>query len=265
MKLTIETDLLYPAIRGKDVSRWLATPSIIALIVQDPETRIGISEKELSTKLPKTYSYLSEFKSSLLKKEKLWKYYSKTYEKAKQLNEAESLKLGKYYRLKSRKETKFLYQATNAPFYTMFNIITETMSPWKVVWPMGSNDMKAAVTHLHSVNGNPKVVIPITGTMTYLPVTEEDEAHYVCCILNSSPVREYIKSFSSAGRGFGAPSIISHIRIPTFNAKDKSHLELATLSKRAHHEVRKGNLKEVALIEQKIKREISQFYGIDED
>lgn len=62
----------------------------------------------------------------------------------------------------------------------------------------------------------------------------EAEAHYLCALLNSKPVREFVKTYSSAGRGFGAPSVMNHIGIPKFNPKDSLHTQLANLSKKLH-------------------------------
>ena len=46
-----------------------------------------------------------------------------------------------------------------------------------------------------------KDVIP-TDTSSLIPFKSEAEAHYVCAILNSTLVRFYVRSYSSAGRGF---------------------------------------------------------------
>ncbi|GAB4533386.1 MAG: N-6 DNA methylase [Anaerolineales bacterium] len=41
----LEPDLLYPLLRGRDVGRWLARPSLHILMVQDPKSRRGIDEQ----------------------------------------------------------------------------------------------------------------------------------------------------------------------------------------------------------------------------
>jgi len=56
----------------------------------------------------------------------------------------------------------------------------------------------------------------------------------VCAILNSALVRFCVRSYSSAGRGFGAPSVVKHFRIPKYEKGDKEHLRISELSKRAH-------------------------------
>jgi hypothetical protein len=73
-----------------------------------------------------------------------------------------------------------------------------------------------------------------TDTTSFFPVENENEAHYLCGILNSEVVNEYISSFSSAGRGFGAPSVMNHLAIPKFNGNNRTHMKIAELSKKAH-------------------------------
>jgi hypothetical protein len=69
---------------------------------------------------------------------------------------------------------------------------------------------------------------------------DEKEAHYLCGILNSRMVDEYIQSFSSPGRGFGAPSVMNNIAIPKFNSDNKIYMKIAGLSQKAHTMVVQG-------------------------
>ena len=56
----------------------------------------------------------------------------------------------------------------------------------------------------------------------------------MCAILNSALVRFCVQSYSSAGRGFGAPAVIKYFRIPKYENEDERHLMISELSKRAH-------------------------------
>lgn len=56
----------------------------------------------------------------------------------------------------------------------------------------------------------------------------------MCAILNSALVRFCVQSYSSAGRGFGAPSVVKYFRIPEYEKGNESHLRISELSKRAH-------------------------------
>jgi hypothetical protein len=67
-----------------------------------------------------------------------------------------------------------------------------------------------------------KDVIP-TDTTSLIPFKSEAEAHYVCAILNSALVRFCVRSYSSAGRGFGAPSVVKHFGIPKYEKGNEGH------------------------------------------
>jgi len=48
----IETHLLFPLLRGRDVGKWCATPSAYILMAQDPETRRGVATKVMENQYP---------------------------------------------------------------------------------------------------------------------------------------------------------------------------------------------------------------------
>jgi len=81
------------------------------------------------------------------------------------------------------------------------------------------------------------------------------EAHYLCAVINSSVIRDFIKSYSSAGRGFGAPSVMENVGMPKFDPKNKTHKRLSELSKALHK--LKDDGKEVKIIE--LEREVDKF------
>jgi len=65
VQTSCERDLIYPHLRGRDVSRWLATPSGYIVLAQDPATGKGIAESEMKKRQPKTFSYLKRFEGSM--------------------------------------------------------------------------------------------------------------------------------------------------------------------------------------------------------
>jgi hypothetical protein len=168
-------------------------------VVQDPQTRCGYPEAVLKEKWPLTFRYLARFKEQLLSRALYRKYH----------------------------------QQSGHPFYSQFNISSETFSRHKVVWKRMSNDLTAAVISRSKGPLGYKTVVPLETT-ALIATESNDEAHYLCAVLNSRPIRAFVKSFSSAGRGFGTPSVISHIRIPRFDERDGLHHRLASLSKTLH-------------------------------
>jgi methylase of polypeptide subunit release factors len=195
----IESGLVYPAIRGRDIQRWGIKPEIYMLVVQNPTTRRGYSEEFIKDKYSRTYGYLTKFKEILLQRPLYKKYY----------------------------------EQTKAPFYSQFNISKETFARYKVVWKRMTNDLIATVVSQLKTPFGYKTIIPLETT-TFIPTDNESEAHYLCAIINSKPVRDFIKSFSSAGRGFGTPSVMEHVAIPKFDPENPLHQKLAEISKKCH-------------------------------
>jgi hypothetical protein len=195
----IEPDLIYPAIRGKDIKRWGASPEILVLVAQDPKLRYGYPEEIMKRKWPQTYSYLLRFRGELLNRA----MYKKYHEKVKH------------------------------PFYSQYNIAGYSFAPYRVIWKHMSDDITAAVISQHKTELGYKQLVS-THTTSLIATNNELEAHYLCAIVNSNPVRDFIKSYSSAGRGFGTPSVMEHVGIAKFDLKNKLHMRLAQISVSCH-------------------------------
>jgi type I restriction-modification system DNA methylase subunit len=223
----IESGLVYPAIRGGDIQRWGIQPEIYMLVVQDPKTRRGCHEEFLKNKYPRTYGYLTKFKEILLQRP----LYKKYHEQAK------------------------------APFYSQFNISEETFARYKVVWKRMTNDLIATVVSQLKTPFGYKTIIPLETT-AFIPTDNESEAHYLCAIINSKPVRDFIKSFSSAGRGFGTPSVMEHVGIPKFDPQNPLHQKIAEISKKCHQLKAEGKEKEIAKLEKENDELVKQLFGI---
>jgi hypothetical protein len=213
----IEPDLVYPAVRGADIERWGAKPGICVLMVQNPEKSEPYPEKKMKRDWPHTFSYLTQFKQILL----------------------------------SRGSRTVRELAERTAFYAMFGIGPYTVARYKVVWKRMANDLVAAVIGQHKTEFGWKTIIP-TDTTSIFATEKEDEAHYLCAILNSVPVRKFIKSYSSAGRGFGAPSVMEHIGISKFDTKNKNHIKLSDLSKELHRLRAEGKETEMGKLEDEV-------------
>ncbi len=127
------------------------------------------------------------------------------------------------------------HREAGRPFYSQFNIAPETFSPFKVVWKRMSNDLSAAVVSQWEGPLGRKPLLPLETT-AFVATATEQEAHYLCAVLNSEPVRSFVKSFSPAGRGFGTPFVIGQIRIPEYDGNNPLHYELVRTSEALHNE-----------------------------
>ena len=226
----IEPDLVFPAVRGADIERWNATSRIFVLMSQDPKKREPYPEGHMKKERPRTYGYLTRFKDILL----------------------------------SRGSKTVRQLAERTAFYAMFGIGSYTVARYKVIWKRMASDIVAAVISQHKTPFGYKTVIP-TDTTSIFAAENETEAHYLCAVINSTPVREFIKSYSSAGRGFGAPSVMNHVGIPKFNPKNKLHQKLAQLSKTLHDLKAKDKLDEVVRLEREVDRSVYKLFGITKE
>ena len=202
----IEPDLIYPALRGSDIKRWKAAPKISVLLTQDPATSKPIPESVMKSEQPRTYAYLTKFRNILL----------------------------------ARKSNVVRTMAEKHGFYAVFGVGEYTVASYKVIWKRMSNDLCAVVISQWKTKLGYKPIIPLETT-ALIALSHENEAHYICAILNSQSVRDFIKSYSSAGRGFGTPSVMQHVGIPKYDPKNELHVKLSKLSQELHELVLAGD------------------------
>jgi hypothetical protein len=153
----MEQDLLYPLLRGRDVGRWHAVPSVYLLLPHTPETQWqAIDEKQMQLAYPKSFAYLYRFRDVLLSR--------------------------RWYHLMRQ----------GHPFYIMGNVSKPTFAPWKVVWREVSTDFEPAV--IGPVGGKP--AIP-AHTLVLIDFHDPQEAYYVCALLGSSLYNLAINAYIS--------------------------------------------------------------------
>jgi len=221
----IEKDLIYPAVSGGDIIPFGIKSYSYVLISQDPKKRLPFPEHWMATNLPLTYAYLKQFKKILLSR--------------------------------GSKVVRELAQGTE--FYAMYGIGEYTFAKYRVVWKRMASKMATVVlSRLRTPYGLKTAVS--TDTTSFFAVHDEKEAHYLCGILNSQLIDEYIRSFSSPGRGFGAPSVMNYLAIPKFNSNNRIHNRIADLSQRAHRLVTQG--KEVEGLLTELNRAVERLWNI---
>jgi hypothetical protein len=226
----VESDLLYPLLRGRDVQRWKAEPSACILMVQDLEKRRGYSEEWLQANYPRTYGYLKRFEEVLRKR-------------------------------RSRGISDMVRKG--APFYTMFAVGPYTFAPWKVVWTRLAKIEAAVVgSHLMPYLNQPKPIVP-QETITLVECSDEYEAYYICALVNSSPFQFAATSYSQeGGKSMGSMHILEHIRISRFDPGNLVHIRLAELSKEAHAAAARGDAQGLRAVEAEIDQQAAQVWGL---
>jgi type I restriction-modification system DNA methylase subunit len=233
----IEKDLVYPAVSGGDIIPFGVKSHFYVLIAQDPVERKGYEEAWMSSNLPLTLAYLTQFRTVLVKRAAYQKYFHK------------EIKVG----------NKVIKREPIAPFYSMYNISQESFSKYRVVWKRMASKMASVVISRLRTPFGLKTVIS-TDTTSFFAAEDEREAHYLCGILNSKVVDEYIRSFSSAGRGFGAPSVMNNLAIPKFSSNNKIHMKIVELSQRAHDLVTQG--REIEKLQDELNEAVKKLWNI---
>jgi hypothetical protein len=225
----IEPELLYPLLRGRDVSRWRTVPSAFILLPQSRERqREGVPETILKTELPQTYAYLKEFEELL----------------------------------SARSDRK--YYPEGSTFYTMRNVAEYTFAPYKVVWPEVGHTVRcgASVIPDDPYTGR-KCVVP-DHTLVMVATKTADEAHYLAAVLNASPSVMLVWGYISL---HPSPHVLEHIAIPRFDRSDTLHRSLSSLSQRAHQLAAKGKDagNELLQVEEEIDRKAAELWGLTDE
>ena len=221
----IEPDLIYPAVSGGDLVRFGIKTPFFVLIAQDPAKREPYPEDWMLEHVPLTFAYLKQFEKVL----------------------------------RSRGSNIVRQLAERTEFYAMFGIGTYTFARYRVVWKRMAAHMAAVVLDGWKTPFGRKTLIA-TDTTSLITAKSADEAHYLCALLNSRTVDEFIRSFSSGGRGFGAPSVVKNIAIPRFDERQPTHRRLAELSRQAHEEVDRGH--DIAEIEGQINATSEELWNL---
>ncbi|MBN2565592.1 MAG: N-6 DNA methylase [Candidatus Eisenbacteria bacterium] len=219
----VETDLLYPLLRGRDVARWHAVPSIHILMAQDPETRRGIAVDTMEKEFPKAHSYLTKFEKVLKARPALRRYFRDT-----------------------------------DPFWSMFNVSSFTLAPWKVVWREQASTFMSAVVGSHQR----RPVVPDHKLMM-VAVASRQEAHYLCAALNSAPSCLAVAAYAITIQM--NTHILENVGVPQFSTSNTTHLRLAELSEDAHKAIARGKIAEVKKIEEEIDRAAARLWGLKDE
>lgn len=193
----IEHALVYPLVRGRDIEAfsWQFRGTYTLLPQRDLK---GIAESKLRVEFPWAHRYVRRFKSVLLQRSS--------------------------YR-------RFL-KPTGAPYYCAFDVGPYTFQPFKVVWREIQKHFAAAVlSPLNDPFVGQKPAIP-DHKLFFVPLEAEDEAHYLCALLNSDIIKRTISAYAVETQVATHP--FEYINIPKYDPRIATHIELAELSFQAH-------------------------------
>jgi len=219
VKTKIEKDLVYPIVKPRHIKKWIIKGYYYIIIPHKKHGRNN--ESELRVNFPKTYKYLYSFKKELLKRASRW------------------------------------FKGGDKPFYSLFGIGDYTFKPFKVVWSsIGYLPAFAVASKVKDKYIGKKEIIP-DNTIGYISFDLEDEAYYVCGILNSSSVLALFSQRSTKSKWGISISMVKNLPIPKYNPKNKVHKTISDMSKQAHTLASIG--KDTSQVEEKINKLVEKL------
>lgn len=187
----VETDDVFPLLRGRDVQRFSAHPQPHQCVLVPQRGMFG--DESLPTSRPKTFRYLSQFKEILEQR-------------------------SSYRRFQKDK-----------PFWSIWSTGAYTFAPYKVVWKeMSGSGFVAAYVGSSKFCDKEKTVIP-DHKVYFVPLDSEDEAAYLTAFLNSRIASHAINAYSSA-LSLGI-SVTDYLAIPPYDEKNSTMTEMADMAK----------------------------------
>ncbi|MCL6451138.1 MAG: SAM-dependent methyltransferase [Acetobacteraceae bacterium] len=222
----IETDLLYPLLRGRDVRRWSAAPSAFVVMVQDPRARRGMDQRVVERKYPRGYEYLQRFEAAL----------------------------------RARRSQAVRRLMESGPFYSMFGVGEYSFAPHKVVWHQMASSLAAAA--VSPWEGRP--VMP-EHVHAFVAANSREEALYLAAVVNSTPFAAAAAScLPVGGKGFAAPHMLRRLRVPRYRPEDPRHRDLVLLSSEAHRARASGDPAALRAAERALDGAAAPLWGIEE-
>lgn len=200
----LETKYLRPLIKGINITRFNVAPSefIVAFPYDKTHSQVPLNKEELLDESPKLLQY---------------------YESNKE-----------YLTVQTEYSDKIIGKK-EAPYYALARTGKYCHADWYVIFRDNTKWVSAVTGAIDTEWGGRKrpafqnhcVSICEKSDGTFIT---EDEAHYICAILNSHIVEDYILSTSDK-RTF---KIRIPVRIEEYDKKNAVHLRLVELSKKAH-------------------------------
>jgi len=276
----VEKELVYPLVRGRNIKRWYVEYGDEYVIVpHNPQDGKPYPIHVLKTKYLNTFEYLTTFKDEL--KQRSIKPFIALHKQLRKIEkEIEKVKKRskeKQSNLLSRllEQMKNINKLLDEQFYILDNIAEYTFKPYKVAWKhiagaiRGKAEFSCAVIEPRDDKYvGRKTIIPDASLMV-VALDNEDEAYYLCGVLNSSFVRSLVASYMIETEI--STHILEVVRIPKFNPQNALHKHIAELSKRAHElarEIIEHNRKdleeELKKVELEIDKLVAKLYDIPE-
>lgn len=228
-EMPVESQLVYPILRGKDIGRWNHNCRLAVLFPQDignPAKPIPISLMRKS--FSKSLAFLNRYEEVLRSCALLTQYYDPKVD----------------------------------PFYSIYNVGNYTFAPFKVLWSQVANSLDTTVVSSCFVPNTheQKVVIP-DHSLCSISFYDALEAHYVSACLNSSISRWIVKNYIAM---HPSPNIMNYLPVAKYDQANPVHRLLANLSENCHKEALNGDSTKLSNLEGYVDEAVSRLWSITE-
>ena len=220
----VEPDFIHRLVRGKDISRWKWSTQMHIILAQDREKPSkAVPEKRLKKHFPKTFAYFKQFEEDIRSCALLRQYFDPEKD----------------------------------PFYSCYNVGEYTFRPVKVLWKEISPEPQAVVLDSES-----EMIVP-DHKLVLVSFESSDSAHFLCAVLNSSPIRLLVRSYAVQTSISG--HVLSYANIPQYVHDNELHKHLSNLSSESHAAARRGDTAQVSEIEADIDKQTARLWGLTAD
>jgi hypothetical protein len=139
-------------------------------------------------------------------------------------------------------------------FYTLQRVGEYTFSPYKVCWRYIASEFTACV-----VDGDDysKPVLP-NDKVIFIPFETPQAAYFLCGVLSSGPVRDYINS--SASKRQISTNIIKSLALPEFDDRSPLHLEISSTCLRGHRATADNDVEELKTLHKRLDRDVGELF-----
>jgi DNA polymerase III epsilon subunit family exonuclease len=190
----IEPQYVYPMVKSRHVNKWNQDGYYNVII---PQKKAGIDNKD-ELRGTKLYEYLQEMEEDLNTRSSSW------------------------------------VNSDDKPFYSIFGIGEYTFTPYRVIWTaMGYSPEFCVVSDVDDGLLGQKPILP-DNPIGYVPAQSEEEANYICGILNSKPVFDYFDARADNSKWEVSIGKVNEVPIPQYDSDNSIHTAVARLSKEIH-------------------------------
>ena len=223
----LEPGLIYPVVRGRDVSFWEVRTEVFVLNPHTIETKIRpLSEKIMRSEYPKSFRYLRSMKRFLDQRRGFSGWERKTREEH---------------------------------FYAIQRIGAYSFSPYKVCWSYISDDFVIGVC---GSAGDGKPLLP-NDKVVFLPAATRHEAYFLAGILSFNVIRASVIS-SVAGRQISA-NVIRSYALPVFDPGDARHGRIASICEEGHRAIASQDFDGAQALYERLNLACAEMFGLSSE